>query len=97
MMKGELTFDSLLRVDGRFEGSLKSTGSLIVGKSGILVGNVDGMVELLCDGKIIGNISVERVELRNTCSVFGNITCKVFKIYTAHPTRNKLGSSQCRA
>ncbi len=101
-MKGELNFESLLRIDGRFEGALSSSGSLIVGRSGVLVGDISGshqpnvrvvpvfvclkffpcfshsgMVELLCEGKVIGNVSVERAELRGTSSIFGNITCKV--------------------
>ena len=41
-MKGELGFQALLRVDGRFEGRLVSSGSLIIGKMGTLIGNVEG-------------------------------------------------------
>ena len=42
VLKGELTFDKLLRIDGRFEGELQSRGSLIVGASGIIIGDVIG-------------------------------------------------------
>ena len=76
-MKGELAFESLLRIDGRFEGKLISSGCLIIGKSGILMGNVDGMDEVLVDGKIVGNIKVEKLELRGNCLVFVDISCQV--------------------
>ena len=73
-MKGELTFDRLLRIDGRFEGTLVSDGSLIIGPAGTLVGDVNGMKELICEGKVLGNINVERCVLRGAAVVVGSVT-----------------------
>jgi cytoskeletal protein CcmA (bactofilin family) len=79
-MKGELSFGKLLRIDGTFSGKLVSTGDLIVGESGVLHGNIENMGEVMVDGKVVGNITVERVELRGRAEVHGNITCKSLSI-----------------
>ena len=49
---GELAFDTLLRIDGKVEGTLLSKGNLIVGETGVLVGNVENMQNMLVDGKV---------------------------------------------
>lgn len=72
-MKGELSFDQLLRIDGKFEGKLVSTGNLIVGDQGALIGDVEGMNELYCEGKIIGNINVKRLELKSSGFIYGDV------------------------
>lgn len=80
-MKGELSFERLLRIEGEFEGKLISKGSLVVGAKGVLTGPVDNMKEVyVTGGKIVGNISVDRLVLRDKAQVFGNITAKTVKI-----------------
>eukprot|EP00904_Undaria_pinnatifida_P003110 jgi/Undpi1/127/HiC_scaffold_1.g00127.m1 len=74
-MKGELSFERLLRVDGSFKGTLTSTGDLVVGASGVIRGNISDLREIVSDGKIIGNIQAERVRLRRSAIVVGNVTC----------------------
>ncbi|CAM9459500.1 unnamed protein product, partial [Choristocarpus tenellus] len=46
-MKGELSFQRLLRVDGSFTGKLDSQGDLIVGAEGLIRGNIEGMGEVI--------------------------------------------------
>lgn len=77
-MKGELAFTTLLRVDGEFEGTLISEGSLIIGKAGKVVGDVKGMKEIIVDGKIVGDIDVEKVAVRGKGIIYGAVTCKSF-------------------
>lgn len=80
-MKGELSFERLLRIEGEFEGKLISKGSLVVGTKGVLTGPVENMKEVyVTGGKIIGNINVEKLVLRDKAQVFGNITAKTVKI-----------------
>lgn len=80
-MKGELSFERLLRIEGEFEGKLVSKGSLVVGARGVLTGPVENMKEVhVTGGKIIGNITVEKLVLRDKAQVFGNITAKTVKI-----------------
>ena len=75
-MKGDISFSTLLRIDGSFEGKLTSNGNLIIGTEGKLVGDIIGMNEVLCRGHVIGNIQVEVLELKSGAQVYGNITAK---------------------
>ncbi|EQC31872.1 hypothetical protein SDRG_10390 [Saprolegnia diclina VS20] len=80
-MKGELSFERLLRIEGEFDGRLISKGSLIIGAKGLLTGPVEGMKEVLVSGgRIIGNINVERLVLRDKGQIFGNVTAKSIRI-----------------
>jgi len=75
-MKGTLNFDRLLRIDGQFEGTLVSKGNLVIGPSGKVVGDIDGMNELVCEGTLHGNVSVERLVMRRTAVIIGDVTAK---------------------
>ena len=80
-MTGELSFERLLRIDGEFEGTLSSKGSLIIGKKGQLTGDVKNMKEVIIEGgRLIGNIQVDKLILRAKASVHGNITSKTINI-----------------
>jgi len=79
-MKGQLEFTKLLRIDGRFEGALISKGDLIIGPKGVFVGDIKEMGEIVIDGKVIGNINVELVDLRDKAQVFGDVTCKSLRM-----------------
>ncbi|KAF1317875.1 Polymer-forming cytoskeletal, partial [Globisporangium splendens] len=80
-MKGELSFERLLRIEGEFEGKLVSKGSLVVGTKGVLIGSIENMKEVyVTGGKIIGNLVVEKLVLRDKAQIFGNITVKTVKI-----------------
>ncbi|CAM9246912.1 unnamed protein product [Ectocarpus fasciculatus] len=74
-VKGELSFDRLLRVDGSFKGQLISTGDLVIGATGVVRGNIEHLREVVSDGTVVGNIQAERVRLRRSAIVIGNITC----------------------
>lgn len=80
VIKGKLSFERLLRLDGTFEGELTSEGDLIVGPRGEIRGDVTAMKELLVYGKVIGNISVDSLDLCGNASIYGNITCKTCRI-----------------
>lgn len=71
--RGELSFDRLLRIDGSFEGSLRSQGKIIIGKQGKVKAHLN-LREAIIEGVLEGNITVqERLELRGAASVRGDI------------------------
>ena len=79
-VKGTIAFQSLLRIDGTFEGDLESSGKLIVGPEGYVKANLD-LKEALIAGKIEGNITVkERLVLRGRAEVRGDITAPLLTI-----------------
>lgn len=80
-MDGTMSFERLLRIDGTFEGTLNSKGSLILGLKGHLVGDVMGMREVVIDGgRIVGNVQVDRLTIRSKGEIRGNVTAKSIKI-----------------
>ena len=80
-MKGELSFPKLLRVEGSFVGSLKAGGDIVVAPGGTLESDVNNdSGYLLVEGKVIGNVSVRRVQISQSGHVFGDITCNSFII-----------------
>lgn len=66
---GEMEFDSLLRVDGNFAGNLLSTnhrGVLVVGHNAVIDGSVIGPRQVVCLGRIKGNIETAQLLLTGT-------------------------------
>mmetsp|Transcript_19400 Transcript_19400/g.28727 ORF Transcript_19400/g.28727 Transcript_19400/m.28727 type:complete len:237 (-) Transcript_19400:103-813(-) len=73
---GEAKFSRLLRIDGTFEGKLISDGgSLIVGETGEVTCDISNLQELYVEGRFVGDIVAEKVQLRKGAIVKGNITC----------------------
>ncbi len=72
-MKGELICKGSVRVNGRFEGVIKSEGLVIVGENGCVQGDIEAMcVNIL--GEVKGNVcGNERVEIASTGRLFGDV------------------------
>lgn len=75
-MKGDISFNTLLRIDGSFEGKLTSNGNLVVGQDGVLIGDIIGMNEVTIEGRVVGSIQVEVLVLKSGAQVYGNVTAK---------------------
>lgn len=81
VISGELKFDNLLRIDGRFEGKLITKGgNVVVGSSGVLVGDVNNVSAMIVGGKVTGNILVDSLHLRGEAAVHGDVSCKSITI-----------------
>lgn len=79
-IKGSLSFPKLLRIDGSFEGELRSTGKLIIGPTGSVKANID-LEEAFISGKVVGNITVKkRLVLRGKAEVTGDITAPLISV-----------------
>ena len=71
-IKGELTTEGVVRIDGNFEGNIRVDG-LIIGKTGDIKGDVEAR-EIMIDGNIEGNISAkEIIEIKPDGKVQGDI------------------------
>lgn len=70
---GDLATDGTVRVDGRVEGTLHRTNTMIIGVGGVVVGNVEAR-EVVIGGEVAGDLVVSgRVEVKQTGSVRGDI------------------------
>src|SRR5262245_2221027 len=72
-ISGDLVTDGTVRIDGRVEGSLHRTDTMIVGEEASVVGNVEAR-EVVIGGELIVNLRVSgRVEIQQTGTVRGDI------------------------
>ena len=70
---GELSFDGSVRIDGSFEGSIKTPGKVYVSQSGTVKAEITaGNVTI--DGTVEGNVVTEgRIQLNATCKLKGDV------------------------
>ncbi len=72
-LNGTLTFKDYLRLDGKFEGEIRSAGTFIVGENGVVKADIQ-VGNLVVEGKIHGNVvAQDKIELRPTAQLFGDI------------------------
>lgn len=71
--KGELTFQDGVRIDGRFEGSITTSGKVFVSKNGHVKAELKAS-SLALEGKLEGNVTADdRVEIRATGQMIGDV------------------------
>jgi cytoskeletal protein CcmA (bactofilin family) len=73
VFKGSLTFDGTVRIDGKFEGQVKTEDTLIVGESGHIIAEVSAGT-IICMGRVEGSlIASKKVEIHANSRVSGDI------------------------
>ncbi len=76
-LEGRLAFSGTLVLNGKFQGELVSSDTLIVGENGDLKADVRVGVAIV-SGQLKGHITAkERVELRSTARMYGDIVTPV--------------------
>ena len=56
---GHLAFEGSVRIDGQFQGTISSTGTLILGREALVKGEVD-VASLNANGTLIGTVRAKR-------------------------------------
>ena len=73
---GDVTTDGTVRVEGRIEGTVRAGKTVIIGKSGEVVGDVITQ-DAVIGGRVRGTVVAEsRLELQATCDIEGNIRAR---------------------
>ena len=76
-IEGQYTFSGTVMLNGRFKGEISTTDTLIIGDKGVMNGDVRAE-QVLIRGEVVGNVSAaERVELKRTARVFGDVEAPV--------------------
>lgn len=76
--RGSLNGKGGVRVEGTFEGEINLNGLLVVGETGrITCENVQANTVIVA-GAIRGNITAEKLEIRSTGHVWGDVTIVAF-------------------
>lgn len=71
--KGVLNFNGTVRVDGRVEGEIHTTGTLILGEHAVITGIIDAGT-LMTSGKINGTVTAtERVQILKPAVLIGDV------------------------
>ena len=72
-LKGDISSNSDLRIDGTIIGNIHSTSKIVIGASGVVEGDITGNQADIV-GKISGNIRTkDLLQLRSDCVVKGNL------------------------
>ena len=72
--KGELTIECHIHIDGEFEGNINSTNTVLVGKSGVVNGDIMAQ-RVIVSGNFSGSIDSECIEIMPNGRVEGIIAC----------------------
>jgi cytoskeletal protein CcmA (bactofilin family) len=76
-IEGRYTFSGTVMLNGRFKGEISTTDTLIIGDKGVMNGDIRAG-QVLISGEVVGNVSAaERVELKRTARVFGDVEAPV--------------------
>jgi|SRR5262245_57706373 len=79
-VRGDLSFDDGFRIDGRFEGKIRSGGELVIGESAEVTADID-IGKLSVNGSLKGSVkAADRVELLSKAKVFADLVTPVLKI-----------------
>lgn len=71
--RGEVEIQGIFRVEGEFEGTIRTPEQLVVGKTGIVKGDIYVKTAVI-GGRILGNINAEtKIELQSGSHVEGDI------------------------
>ena len=72
-IKGDISSNADLRIDGTIIGNINSNAKIVIGSSGVVEGDINGNLADIV-GKTSGTIKVkELLQLRGECVVNGNI------------------------
>src|SRR4030066_218480 len=71
--EGKMTFQGMFRLEGRFEGEIFESGTLIVGESAVIKGKI-GVHTLIINGYVEGEVYARgRVEVHSAGKLYGNL------------------------
>ena len=72
-LKGDISSNHDLRIDGTVIGNIHSAAKIIIGSSGVVEGDISGN-QADITGKVSGNVRAkELLQLRGECAVIGNL------------------------
>ncbi len=80
IFEGKMTFEGVFRLDGKFEGEIFESGTLIVGETAIIKGKV-GLDTIIINGLVEGDVHAKaRVEIHSTGKVYGTLFTPILTI-----------------
>ena len=79
-LKGDISSNSDLRVDGTIIGNIRGNAKIIIGSSGVVEGDIEGN-QADITGKVTGNLKIkDLLQLRGECNINGNVNAGKLQI-----------------
>jgi cytoskeletal protein CcmA (bactofilin family) len=79
-LKGDITSNSDLRIDGTIIGNIRGNAKIIIGTSGVVEGDIEGN-QADVTGKVTGNLKIkDLLQLRGECNITGNVSAGKLQI-----------------
>ena len=73
LFKGTLSFEGTVRIDGRFEGTVQTNDTLVIGETGDMQADIDVGI-LVCKGKLKGTVvASKKIEMHPASKITGNV------------------------
>jgi len=78
--EGKMTFQGVFRLDGKFEGEIFESGTLVIGESAVIKGKI-GVHTIIINGLLEGDVCAKtRVEIHSTGKFYGNLFTPVLMV-----------------
>ena len=82
LLRGEIRVEGTVRIDGRLEGDLHTTGTVVIGEDGIVQGTITAGI-IISSGKIKATVrATERLQLLKTGLLVGKVHAPAFSMKT---------------
>jgi cytoskeletal protein CcmA (bactofilin family) len=80
VFEGKMTFEGVFRLDGKFEGEIFQSGTLIVGETALVKGKIEVNI-LVINGLVEGEVNAKgRVEIHSTGKLYGSLSTPIITI-----------------
>ncbi|MBN2041707.1 MAG: polymer-forming cytoskeletal protein [Spirochaetes bacterium] len=90
VFEGKFYINGSLRIDGKFEGEIKTDEELVIGENGKVKTNISAK-KVIVAGTVIGNITAEKeVVLLETAKIAGDITTPIMTIQKGVITKGQI-------
>ena len=77
---GSCDTEGTLRIEGELEGTVRAGKAVVVGKDGVVIGDIDTQ-DAIIGGKVKGTVIAEsRLELQATCVIDGEVHARRIKL-----------------
>jgi cytoskeletal protein CcmA (bactofilin family) len=73
VFEGKMTFEGVFRLEGRFQGEIFESGTLIIGETAVVRGKIE-VNTIIINGFLEGEVSAKtRVEIHSTGKLYGTL------------------------
>ncbi len=80
LFKGTLSFEGTVRIDGKFEGTVNTKDTLVIGETGDMQAEVE-VGTLVCKGKLKGDVvASKQIEMHAASKITGNVRTPALNI-----------------